>query len=90
MNKQIKRFFYDSNACWGYVETFDDLVEKVKLQLSSGSAIKNVEDCLEKSKSCKHDTFGTRVEHQLDYNLKNYLQDNGVLESFLTYYQSYQ
>lgn len=80
------KFWYESNACWGFVETLDDLYKKYKLQTDHQMrACKNVYEFLDKSKQHRDGTlnFGTRIEHKGDKTLKEYLHQNKILNKFL-------
>lgn len=84
---EIKKFWYESNNCWGYVETFSELTEKAILQIEANHNMKNIDDFLEKSRySIQNNSFGTRSEHKTEFNLKDYLIKHNKLNEFLEYY----
>lgn len=89
MNK-FPRLWYESNACWGWVESIDHLVEKYRLQHESSPAF-TVDNFLDRSRTpepnrCSEDVFefGTRREHKGEYTLRNYLEDKKILQQFLS------
>lgn len=85
---EIKKFWYESNQCWGYVETFSELTEKAKLQLKANNSIQNIDDFLIKSRySIQNNSFGTRSEHKAEFNLKDYLIKHNKLDEFLDYFE---
>jgi hypothetical protein len=87
---KIPKFWYESNSCWGNVESFEDLNEKVKLQLAENNNIKTIDDFLDKSTQSHFSklNFGTRGEHTEIYSLRDYLKDYQLLEEFLTYHKN--
>ncbi len=87
---KIPKFWYDSNSCWGNVESFEDLIEKAKFQLTENNHIKTIDDFLDKSTQCYYDklNFGTRSEHTEKYSLRGFLKDNQLLEEFLKFYKN--
>ena len=86
MKNNFPRFWYESNACWGWVENIDDLVEKCKLQMdpvSGAHHINNINDFLERSlknefPGAGYADYGTRSEHNTNHTLKEFLIKNGV------------
>ena len=86
---EFPKFWYESNACWGYVNSYEELMEKAVLQLNSHSSIVTIEDFLDKSTQSAHAEldFGTRVEHTGSYTLRQFLTDNFVIDEFLDFYQ---
>lgn len=86
MNKLKTRFWYESNACWGYIETLKDLQEKCKLQTGEFGAVKDVNDFLDRSMQTEDGAlnFGTRIEHKGKKSLRKYLTEIKVLDDFLT------
>jgi len=82
---EFPKFWYESNACWGNVNSLADLKEKLDYQLAEPNGIENVEDFLNKSVKSHHGdlSFGTRREHTETYSLKDYLKDNNLLDEFL-------
>jgi hypothetical protein len=86
MNK-FPKFWYESNACWGNVESFEDLKEKLQLQLAENNGIDTIEDFLTKSKRCYDNelNFGTRREHSTDVTLKDFLIKHKCYEEFIDY-----
>ena len=81
------KFWYESNACWGYVSNIDDLLEKVNLQMDprNGNSINSIDDFLDKSTQCESKSlnFGTRREHTGDLTLREFLKEHGHLEELL-------
>lgn len=80
-------FWYESNACWGWVETIYDLIGMCRLQIDPHSGgLDNVDDFLDKSKQIKGGrlNFGTRKEHRGTKTLREYLKESGDLDNFLT------
>ena len=82
---KFPELWYESNACWGNIESIEDLNEKLKLQLAENNSIKNIDDFLDKSTQSKYSdsNFGTRREHTKDYTLRNFLKDNDLLDAFI-------
>jgi len=83
---KFKRFWYESNACFGSVSKFEELVEMFELQLEHPGSINNVDDFLDKSTQHKygHLDFGTRMEHGDDTKtLRTFLKENELLDKFL-------
>ncbi len=76
--KLQEKFWYDSNACWGWVESLEDLQEKVKLQIKENNGIDTIDDFLNKSK--QHLTgelcFGTQQENT-GKSLREFLTETG-------------
>lgn len=84
----MKSFWYETNTCWGLIESIEDLKEKYDIHLQDKSSnIKNVNDFLKATstkKSKPHNNFGMRREHfNSDYTLKMHLQENSLLAEFL-------
>lgn len=90
-SEPFPKFWYESNACWGYVGNSGDLVEKANLQMDprNGNSIKTIDDFLDKSTQCESKSlnFGTRGEHTGDLTLREFLDQHGHLEHFLKTYQ---
>jgi hypothetical protein len=88
---EFPKFWYESNACWGYVNSFEELADKVELQLQGHSSIASVDDFLDSSYQSKHDAldFGTRREHTELFTLREFLTEQGVIEEFLTFYNTW-
>lgn len=76
------KFWYESNAVWGYVETFKQLHDKFRC-----SHFTDVEKFLTKSKKCDGEewNFGTRREHNTDVTLKDFLIKCECYEEFINY-----
>ena len=89
---EFPKFWYESNACWGYVNSFAELAEKVKLQLNGHSSIVTIDDFLDKSRQSEYSEldFGTRREHSQSYTLREFLVHNEILDDFLAYYNNIQ
>ncbi len=88
---EFPKFWYESNACWGYVNSFEELTEKIELQLAGHSSIDSVDAFLDKSCQSVHSEldFGTRSEHSQSYTLREFLVHNGVLDDFLKFYNTH-
>lgn len=83
--KQLKtKFWYESNACWGYIKSLKDLQEKCTIQTGEYGAVKNVEEFLDISRESGHEelNFGTRNEHR-GRTLREYLKEINELDNFL-------
>lgn len=87
---EFPKFWYESNACWGYVNSFAELAEKVNLQLAGHSSITTVDEFLDKSVQSVHNEldFGTRREHTQSYTLRQFLIHNDILDGFLEFYNN--
>ena len=74
----IKKFWYESNACWGYVKSLQDLNSKIELQLAAMSGIDTIDDFLDLSKQAADgsDNYGTRMEHTGDKSLRDFLTEH--------------
>lgn len=84
----ILDFWYESNAVWGRVRSFEDLVEKLRYQLDENNGIDNIDDFLDKSRrNGDLDDFGTRVEHNSDFTLRDYLIEMKCLTEFIIFYE---
>ncbi len=82
----MKKFWYESNAIWGLVETIEDLKEKLHYQLEEPNGIYNVDMFLDMSKEHVNGyglDFGTRREHNGKRTLRTFLIEEGVLDDFL-------
>lgn len=81
----IKKFWYESNACWGMVESLEELHEKIKLQLEENNGLDSINDFLDKSKQVNSgdNNFGTRSEHTGKKSLREYLTENNFDFSLL-------
>ena len=83
-------FWYESNQCWGWVESFEGLAEKADLQIRGGGVIRGIDGFLDGS--CQNPDaisrldFGTRREHSSEYTLRQFLNDKGILDAFLSFY----
>lgn len=78
--KEFPKFWYESNACWGWVRCVDDLKEKIPMRGLP------VDDFLDKSRQCedcKGIEFGTRREHTGEKTLREYLREHNLLDDFL-------
>jgi len=85
--KKFPEFWYDSNACWGWVKNMEDLQEKLELQTDPRyGGLNNKDEFLDDSKQVaykhinKEDrmNFGTRIEHSGDKTLREFLVENDV------------
>jgi len=75
----VKRFYYESNACWGEVEYVENLKEKVFLQISEvGNPIDTIDDFFDMSKQSiiHEENFGTRKEHGNKKTLREFLTEH--------------
>jgi len=82
----MKKFWYESNAVWGWVESIEDLKEKLQYQLEEPNGIDNVDMFLDMSKEHVNEyglDFGTRREHDGKRTLRTFLIEEGVLDDFL-------
>lgn len=86
-------FYYESNAYFGNIETFEDLEKAIRYQLEEPNSFNSIDDVLNNSRQSVYmdeilssTEFGTRIEHTGDYTLKQYLKDKKVLGRFLKYY----
>ena len=97
--KFTEKIWYESNACWGWVETIKDLIEKCNHQTSHYGAFENVEQFLDRSKENPIDEyekekryrreyldFGSRREHGGNRTLRMYLKEINMLDAFLEAY----
>lgn len=59
------KFWYESNAFFGWIKTINDLKKALKYQLEENNGINNLDDFLDKSTQNVLGTndFGTRREH---------------------------
>ena len=86
MKLNTTKFWYESNACWGWVETMTDLNEKCNLQIEPHyGALRTVDEFLDVSMQNKNGSldFGTRIEHMGNKSLREYLKETGDLDNFL-------
>ena len=76
------KFWYESNACWGQVESIDDLREKMKYQtdMKGCGIFKTKDEFLDKSFQNEDGSldFGTRREHHGKKTLREFLLENHV------------
>ena len=86
--KPFPKFWYESNATWGNVESLDDLAEKARLQISEPNSIKDLDGFLDRSKKLAGDNlrFGTGLVNLPEYTLRQFLADNGLLEDFVEHF----
>lgn len=78
---KFPEFWYESNACWGYVRNIEDLKEKLELQTEPKyGALKDKDEFLDRSTQNKNGSldFGTRMEHHSKKTLREFLVENGV------------
>lgn len=93
--KQFPKFWYESNATWGTVESLGDLAEKARTQIAEPNIIDNLDGFLERSRKAKVESaglpnFGTRREHSSEYTLRQFLADNGLLDEFIDRFNTAQ
>ena len=88
MRPKFPSFWYESNACYGWVDSHEDLLFMFKKQMEEHNSIYTLDDFLDKSKRSAYSDmdFGTRREHRLDYTLRQFLSDNKILDEFLLLY----
>lgn len=76
------KFWYESNACWGWVNSIEDLREKMKHQtnLEDCGIFKTKDEFLDKSFQNEDGSldFGTRIEHFGTKTLREFLLENHV------------
>ena len=85
--KQKINLWYESNACWGFVETLKDLQKKCKRQIDPEyGALKDVDEFLDRSRQHNNGNlnFGTRIEHTGKKSLRKYLAEKTMIEAFLS------
>jgi len=79
------KFWYESNSCWGWVNSPEELAEKAQLQIEEPNGINTVDDFLGKSlRSANRDipNFGTRIEHRYE-TLRTFLERENALDLFI-------
>lgn len=79
--KKFPEFWYESNACWGYVRNMEDLQEKLGHQIHPRwGALKDKDEFLDISKQNVDESmdFGTRMEHRGGKTLREFLVENDV------------
>lgn len=82
--KKFPKFWYESNACWGWVESIEDLQEKIDLQTNPlYGGLKTADEVLDRSRQNNlHGEeildFGTRMEHKGKQTLRQFLIENEV------------
>lgn len=83
--KNFPKFWYDSNAVFGMVESIADLNDVIEKQLSFNKGVMGTKDDVLKnslmSDTWKEDfpSFGTRIEHCGQQSLKDYLENYGII-----------
>lgn len=84
--KITKEFWYDSNACWGWVKSIEDLKEKLNLQLTENNGYDSIYDILINSRQHEDGSlnFGTRIEHTSNKTLYDFLSECGLDISKIT------
>ena len=81
---KFPRFWYESNPCWGYVNSLEELKDKMDLQLAEPNSINSVDEFLDMSKQCEATlNFGTRIEHHGKKTLRMFLEEHNLLQDFL-------
>ncbi len=84
----ILDFWYESNSTWGRVRSFDDLVNQLKNQIEDNNGIDTIDDFLNKSRRNGDSLdFGTRIEHDSNFTLRNYLIEINCLNEFIIFYK---
>lgn len=77
-------FWYESNPCWGNVNSLEDLSDKMRLQLEENNGIDTIDSFLDRSKQCGNTmNFGTRREHDGPKTLRMLLDEHDLLEDFI-------
>lgn len=78
---EFPKFWYESNACWGYVADMEELSYKCGLQIDrEHGALDSVDEFLDASHQ-RFDgglNFGTRREHTGKTTLRDFLESHGV------------
>lgn len=69
------KFWYESNAWFGWVNTLEDLKEVIKYQVKENNIIDTIDNFLDKSKRniLNTNNFGTRREHHGKMSLRTFL-----------------
>jgi len=83
---KFPEFWYESNACWGWVTNMEELREKLEFQTDPDfGGVENKDEFLDKSKQIDSGNmnFGTRMEHTGKKTLREFLIENGVDISLL-------
>ena len=78
---EFPRFYYNSNVCWGWVESVENLKEKMLLQIDpSGGTFITKDEFLDKSyQHSKVDLeFGSYREHNGKKTLREFLKENNI------------
>lgn len=81
----MKKIWYESNSCWGWVENLEQLKQKAKLKIEGSSGTNHINDFLDNSKQ-HYDgkmNFGTRSEHRGDKTLRQFLKEQNLLPGFM-------
>ena len=79
--KKFPEFWYESNACWGYVRNIEDLKEKLGHQTDpTYGGLKDKDEFLDRSRQNTDESmdFGTRGEHRGKKTLREFLVENDV------------
>ena len=87
----MKPFYYDSNACWGNCTTLKEVVEKAQLQMGPHGACKDLDAFLDNSLSAMDNEtfFGTRREHVGPKTLRQHLEEQNLLQDFISLVNPY-
>lgn len=83
---KFPKFWYESNACWGWIKTLEDLKEALGLQLRTSlwGIFSDVDEFLDRSYQNIDGSldFGTRREHQ-HYQITDSEKSKKSLRAFL-------
>ena len=83
LKTMFPKFWYESNACWGWVNSPEELCEMARLKLAEPSLVNSVDSFLDNSLQYKDQlNYGTRMEHQGE-TLRTFLEREGALALFL-------
>jgi len=80
-NEKFPKFWFDSNACFGYVESITDLRNAFIQNTSKYSSVRTFVEFLNLCKQHSNNeslNFGLRVEHSGVKTLYQFLSENGV------------
>lgn len=83
--KNFPKFWYESNTCWGWVTSIEELQEKCDLQTDKRyGALKDKNEFLDKSYQNELSEgngemeFGTRLEHTGKLTLRQFLKQHNI------------
>lgn len=91
MDDNFPSFYYNSNACWGRVNSFEDLARMAKFQLAENNGIRTLELFLIESRQVgDRMEFGTYSEHDGKLTLWDFLSEHVLLNKFIDYYEEHR